>query len=507
MTRWNAYWFRPGGRTSAAVLRIAIGLSILLTLVRLHDGYAADPEAAPHAEYHAIGILRLLPFEPGTVTFGIAWAVGWTATIAMILGVFGRIATAASFAATLVIASYEYSFKPTWSHDLNAPLLAQLAFLGAHGSDALSIDAWWRKRRGRETPEHAYTWSIQLVQLALAIIMASAAYTKLVSGGTSLSWVLSDNLRNHILVRFDFNDLPRTAIGDWVAAEPWRWKLTAALNILAQAAPLVACFLWKRPVLRALFGSVFAIETIAIDAVMGLPNHHWLPLVAVFVDWDRLAARFGAETSQASPIPSRGARRFLAAFVALDLVIAFWRWPKIDQKVSAYPLSSFPMFASIRASEPYDEHHRYEMPVRRGRFEVTTWPPAPLDAIAWVANRYGAGNLYEIRTCDRLRAELAWFSDEFRKAFPKLELRSARALLVAFVAPPYPEPARLDRVDIATMAELAGSELRCFIDRDPEGRVAYYHGGTYHDVDERAPREAELVTRVGERWFLLGTVK
>ena len=503
-------------------------------LWRLHGGYAGSPELAPHELYHSIGIWKLVPGEPAAALLGVLWWIGAASTIAMIIGLWSRAATAVSFVAAVALASYEYSFAPSWSHDNNAPLLAQLAFLGAYGGDAWSIDAWWRHRRGVAPAEHTYLWSVLLVQLALALMMASAAYTKLVSGGLSLSWVLSDNLRNQILIRFDLTGLPRTAIADWLVDSPVRWKMAAALNILAQLAPLAACFAIRRPVLRMMLGGLFAVETVGLDLVMGFSNYHWLPLVAAFVDWDWLLARVGRSGKRMMPhdrdlatVPvSRSIRIYVIGFVICDAVIAFWRWPKIDQRIGAYPLSAFPMFASVRARPPFGEHQTYE--IVESAFEVVSAPPPSPLAQSFIDTHPGARKL-GARSPAVIRSALADFDSEFHTAFPEFAIQSVRVRVVAIRAAPYPEPARLDRATIATLAELAADgTFRCMLGRlvptgerwvavpSPLGlpateRFAVYSNGGFTDFvgSIELPANVHVVARVdvpgeGERTFVVG---
>ena len=524
---WERYWYRAGGRYAAAALRIAIGASILWMLWRLRDGHVAAPEASSDELYRPVGILKLLPWRPGDATFAILWPAAWLATIAMIAGAWSRLATAASFVAALVVASYEYSFQPTWSHGNNAPLLALLAFLGARGGDAWSIDAWRRRRRGLAVPEdHPYLWSVLLVQLAVALMMANAAYWKLVSGGPQLAWIFSDNLRNHLLVCFDLAGLPRTEIASWLLEEPARWKTAALLNVLAQLAPLAACFATRRPVLRAVLGGAFALEIIGLDLVMHFPNYLWLPLTAAFIDWDRLVARARrAPPPPAAAIvrPPRAARVFIIAFLAADVVIAFWWWPKIDQKIGAYPLSAFPMFATIRAEPPYGEHRPYELV--DSRFEIEAEPRTPLgeEVRAWAAVHRGGRQLANVRSADVLRERLAAFAADLRAQFPALEVRAVRASLVAIRAASHPAPARLEHVPVATLAELtAGGELRAMlgkVDRagaaprpiglPPPAGLAAYAAGQLAPLAGPPPRGAFVLARAavpgeGERWFVVG---
>ena len=484
---WHRYWFRPGGRTSAAVLRIAIGTSILWTLWR-QSGFVS-PATAPHDLYHPVGILRLLPGEPGEAFMTAAKVIAWGATLAMIAGVRARLACAVSFFATLVVISYVFAFQPTWSHNDNAPLIAQLAFLGAHGGDALAFDAWWRRRRGEEpAADRAYMWSVQLVQLALALIMANAVYNKLIAGGLALAWVRSDNLRNQILIRFDYHQWPRTAIASWLVGGPMRWKTAAALNCVSQLSPLAACFCTRRPVARAVLGSMFAVEVLGLDFVMGFQNFHWLPLTAAFYDWDALLRRRGTGAVRATP----AARVFVIAFVLADVVIPFWHWPYlIDQRVNAYPISAYPMFASVRAVPPYREHLPYELFEVRVRLD----PPASPDEQAWIDART---EVRVPRGCGPVRAELA----KIAARFPH---RTIRAELDVVQAAPYPAPARLERATIATIAELAGDgTLTCAIGEPDEPEFVLYRDGTSHALadDSGGRRGYVLAPRGAARWLV-----
>jgi hypothetical protein len=515
--RWSAYWFRAGGRTSCAVLRIAIGTSILWMLWRLHAiGYR--PESAPHDVFRPVGILRILG-EPGPTLYAVVKPIAWAATLAMILGAWSRVATAVSFVATLVLASYESSFAQSWSHDNNAPLLAQLAFLGAHGGDALSIDAWRRKLAVPD--DRAYLWSVLLVQLAIALMMASAAYCKLLSGGPKLAWVLSDNLRNQILVRFDFRGVARPPIADWLVDGPLRWKAAALLNIVAQSAPLVACFFARRPRLRLALGALFATEVIGLDVVMGFEDFHWLPLAAVFVDWDWLLKR--PAPSERVTVP-RAARVYVAAFVICDVAIAFWRWPPLDQRLNAYPLSSFPMFASIRAVPPYGEHHTYEMTDARLELETA---PAPAPAFqAWIDDQVKLRRLATASTRAAVQSGLGAVLAAARAGFPTYQIRAVRLYLVTIEAPAYPERARMVRHDVALLGELAGdgtftsalAPLERAGDRwalPTAAPLAAYHDGALRDLaTERSgerqlfalpPAPVHVLARDGERWFVVSS--
>jgi hypothetical protein len=362
--------------------------------------------------------------------------------------------------------------------------------------------------------DYPYTASVRLVQLAIAMVMVSAAFSKLVSGHMSLDWALSDNLRHQIMVRFDLKGLPRQPLAAWLLEEPVRWKTAAILNLIAQLAPLVACLAVRRPVVRAVCGAIFATEVVGLWVVMGFWDPHWYPLVAAFVDWDWLLAKLRrqpatrpTERPRQVVLPERAVRWYVAAFVTVDLVIAFWHWPLIDQKLKAYPFSSFPMFSSIRARPPYDQHQVYE--VFEAHVDVEGDPPAHASFRGWL-DAYPADRFLTLRSPRELQAALEKFRADARAAFPELTFRTVRAQLQALQAQPYPAAARFDRVDVATIAELSADgsfASRVEPGARPTGELAYYLGGQFVPLAAvpavGLPEGAYLVARVGARWFFV----
>jgi hypothetical protein len=455
--RWQRYWFSDGGRTAAAVVRIAIACSVLLTLARLDNAVSTSSTAL----YRPVGIWMLAgDAAPPDLLVGLLWLVAWVATAGMLVGLATRASTAVSFVASVALASLAFASSRTWSHQYNVVFLAQLAFLGARGGDVLSFDRWIRSRRGLPAADEprAYQWSLRLVQLAVALMFAGAVFHKLLHGQFTLRWALSDNLRNHLLVKFDLAGLPRPPLVDWLLAEPWRYQTAAMLNLLSQALPLAAVFLVNRPRLRALAGAFFVIETIALGLVVDLWNLHWLPLAAVFVDWDRLIARVRREprapvSSDVDPPPTwrpkLATRIWIIAFIAYDIVTAFV--PTLDQRLNTYPFSGFPMFSTVRVRPPYDQHLPYG--VAADYFEITSDKPADQMVQRWFdhANR-GA---HAIRDRDQLERRMRAVLANAQKRFPDFGIRAVRLWLAIYETPAYPAPPEFERYPIAVMGELA----------------------------------------------------
>jgi hypothetical protein len=456
--RWQRYWFADGGRGSAAVVRIALAIAVLLTLRQLATLSTVHIPASASI-YRPVGLWMVLGYlvPPPFVVTGL-WVVAIGATILMLVGLWSRATTAVSFVASLALASAAFSGDATWSHQYNVVFLAQLAFLGARGGDVLSIDALLRVRRGLPLilVPRGYQWSLRLVQFAVVLMFVGATFHKLLHGQFTLRWALSDNLRHHLLVAFDLAGRPRPAVADWLIDDVWRYRTAALLNLISQTAPILACIFVRRPLVRALAGGFFVIETLALGVVMGLWNLHWLPLAAVFIDWDRLVAVIARRPVAAAPTPDgwsppRGQRYFVLVFVIYDLITALS--PKLDQWLNTYPFTAFPMFSTVRARPPYDQHLPYVLPAYY--FEVISDRPLDARTQRWIDHTYR--KFSEKTDAKALENKLRDILAEVQRRFPELGIRGLRHWLAMFVAPAYPAPARFERHALAVTGEIDAS--------------------------------------------------
>jgi hypothetical protein len=455
--RWNRYWFAPGGRIAAAVLRIALAIAALWTLrVVVIAEPVAHPGAMSADVYHPVGLLLLFPSPPPAFVVDAAVWIALVAGIAMLVGAWSRAAAATTTVALWLVCSQAMSYQPTWGHHLNVVVLALIAFTGARGGDALSIDAWRRRRAGAPIPDGNYQWSIRLVQLAVVLMFLSALAFKLGAAYFTPRWALSDNLRHQILARYDLIGVPRTPVADWLVDGEWRWKIAALLNLAAQGIPFLAVFFVNRPRLRAICGAFFVVEVVGLGVVMGLWNLHWLPLAAVFVDWDRLLRPSEQAASIAAPAP-RAAAWFVALFVVYDVVVSF-TFPRIDQRLRTFPFSAYPMFATVRATPPYGEHRDYDFVFQR--IELVADRAIPPDVQAAIDRDYVYRSLHRETDRDVLRTRLGVVVEQLRRRYPDLGLRGVRLYITSYRAPAYPAPARLEPYDLAIAAEIVDGTFR-----------------------------------------------
>jgi hypothetical protein len=437
------------------MVRIAVAIAVLMTLQRLATLSTVHIPGSSEL-YRPIGIWMLFGrWVPPSGVVTALWLLAIGATLLMAVGLWTRASSAVSCAAALALASASFSSSQSWSHQYNVVFLAALAFLGARGGDALSLDAWIRRRRGRPALDvpRGYQWSLRLVQFAVALMFVGAALDKLAYGHFTLRWALSDNLRHQLLMHYDLAGLPRTPVADWLVDDVWRFRTAALLNLISQASPILACIFVRRPRVRALAGGFFVLETIALGLVVNLWNPHWLPLVAVFIDWEWLAAAITGRTAAVPPVPAgwtppRAAHVYVIAFVIYDAVTAIV--PGLDQWLNTYPFSAFPMFAKVRARQPYDQHLPYAVP--GDHFEALSDRPLDDRARRWID--YQNRRLYEITDPARYRSKLTAILADTRKRFPELGIHGLRHWLTIFEAPAYPAAARFEPHMIAVMGEL-----------------------------------------------------
>ena len=467
VTRWQRYWFADGGRWAVAIVRIALAISVLATLDRIAKPLSTGDLPGQHVLYRPVGIWMLLGHTaPPDALVDLLWVIAWVATPMMLLGLFSRAATAASCFAGTALAALSFAGSSTWSHQYNVVFIAQIAFLGARCGDALSLDAVIRRRRNLPALDVArgYQWSLRLVQLAVALMFAGAVFHKVLHGHFTLRWALTDNLRHHLLVRYDLAGLPRPPLVDWIIDDVWRFRIAALLNLVSQLAPILACIFVTRPWIRAIGGMFFIVETVALGLVVGLWNPHWFPLVAVFIDWDRLLRRPQIVT----PVtwPPRAARIFVLAFVIYDAITAFA--PGVDQFLNTYPFSGFPMFATIRANPPYDEHRPYSLAA--AHFEAIADVPVLDNVQRWLdhANR----GIETTTDPAKLQKRLAAVLGQAQRRYPDAHIHGLVLYLSIFEAPAYPAPAHFEPHPIAIMAEYReDGTYRTVLGKLDQGRV------------------------------------
>ena len=231
---WNAFWF-------AEVQPFALGVCRLLVCASGFAFLLSEPIWDPTSQ---LAVLPDLPADlwqpfPLAESLGLqpptrAAVVGayWATLLALCLATIGawtRPACVVAAAGTL----YLVALRSCWGkifHDYHVLSVMLVLLALAPCGAALSVHAWRRKRAGQAPPQPSwqYGWPVKLLGFSYALMMFWAGYNKLAVSG--MDWILSDNMRNMLLVQnlcetsspppSGRSSHPSPGCGSW-ARRPW----------------------------------------------------------------------------------------------------------------------------------------------------------------------------------------------------------------------------------------------------------------------------------------------
>ena len=336
-----------------SLCRAALALAAFLSLQRAAGNIRSYPEGA--ASYLPNGILALWTGQPTWHQMETVSAVAAVSTLCWMFGLFTRASCFVSFAANLIVITYLESFSPAWSHGYNLVFLALFPFLLAPAGN-LSLD---RLLFSRGSPWRAEPlWPIFLGALSVGLVFTNAAFHKLTAGGSgwTLDWALSDNMRNVLLIQHQYIGMPIPWYLQIIADHPILYKSIAVANLICQGGAILACMFFRRPWLRLAFGSLFVLEEAGLASVMHLFDWQWLPLLALFVDFDYflgLKKRPGSKTEEdhrCYMLPGPVAASILGVFFAVFGIVAFLLPPDTHFRWRSYPFTQFRMYSDIKST-------------------------------------------------------------------------------------------------------------------------------------------------------------
>jgi len=281
---WHSAWFRPADPAALGACRAFFYATLLAVVWNVH---VSDWALVSAVFYRPIELFRWtgLPVLPADVLG--ASEVVWKLSLATsAIGIRTRESTLVAFVLGLYLAGIPNNFGKT--HHSEAVLVLILGVMAvARSGDALSVDAWWRRRNRGRTPEFAlgapdvdpdgeYRWPIQLARVLLVCVFVGAGISKLRASG--LDWVFSDNMRL-LLIRHHHSHLPPTDLGLWIASWPGLATALAGGSLALELALPLALFSARA-------------RAVLIPALLGLQVGIWLvlgvrflPFVAAYVFW------------------------------------------------------------------------------------------------------------------------------------------------------------------------------------------------------------------------------
>jgi hypothetical protein len=226
---------RPVSMRAMALLRILIGPVVMMHLrpfiERSRDGRIyRDVFHWPYADWY--------PELPRSIYVALLWLAA-SAAVAMTIGLFTRIATVSVF----TIVAYNLFLSTTHLHNNRAYLLSVLAALAVTPCGReLSVDAWWRRRRGAVAPPATSpAWPLWLLRFVAATVYGASGFSKLVDPdwfGGSVTWHRLVLVRD----RLEASVLPAWAI-DILTDRSFH---TAAAKVIVATELFIAIGLWWR---------------------------------------------------------------------------------------------------------------------------------------------------------------------------------------------------------------------------------------------------------------------
>jgi Vitamin K-dependent gamma-carboxylase len=220
---------------SLALLRVLVGPVALLHLRpfvvgALQGRIYRDAFYEPYASWY--------PELPRPL-YGTLLAVGVVAAVAMSLGLYTRVATAATFG----VVAYNLFLSTTHVHSNRAYLVIVLAALSVVPCGReLSVDAWLRARRGLPAFDlRSPAWPLWLLRFEAAAVYGASGMSKLVDGdwfGGTVTWHRIVQVRD----RLDASPLPGWAVS-LLANRSFH---TVAAKVIVLTELFIAVGLWWR---------------------------------------------------------------------------------------------------------------------------------------------------------------------------------------------------------------------------------------------------------------------
>jgi len=332
---------------------------------------AASPEAAGAFRIVFVGLLlifvvsnpaRVVPLDTpgfadarGIQRVVVSWLAGdgartmavdrllLSSAILVILGLLTRTSFAV-FVATFFLWACVATLDTT-HHVLSALTWILPCLLVAPWGDALSVDAWWRRRRHGipAEPSRRYAYAFWIPGFVYGVAMLAAAWAK-VGGGPD--WVLNGTVKYHFV-----SDLPHA----WVSWGPVLTKshlvavVLSAIAILIEGTLIVASFT-RSSSARLAFGAAAMTLLIGFALFQGIVWKAWWIALVSFLPWQLIGAR-----SPVSPARSAGAA-FSTLQVTAVLVLVVQQVIASAARLEVRPmLTAYDMYSGTYASlEDYE---------------------------------------------------------------------------------------------------------------------------------------------------------
>jgi len=217
--RLNGFFFLPSSAVSLALLRIIFfGTVFYLFVVNMQLDDRNSSSMQP-GSFRPIGLLSALNVpllsQQTTTAIYLLYVVG---SLMALFGLFTRTGAWIAGICGLYLYAMSSSFGKV-GHGNMIVLFTIFTFAMSRAGDALSVDAWLRRRRGLPEPTRSgeYTWPVRTVWVFMSLIFVATGIAKLRWGG--YDWLFTPHLASTIRQHYLLPDgtAPAWPIGLWVA--------------------------------------------------------------------------------------------------------------------------------------------------------------------------------------------------------------------------------------------------------------------------------------------------
>jgi hypothetical protein len=300
-TSLQRYFFAPCPPQQLGCCRVAFYLWLLLFYLPLVDTYhsqnvSAFADVAPvfWQPIFPFTFLRLpAPAHPWIDATVLAFRVS---LLMACVGLLTRMSMWCALVLGCYVIGVPFSFGKL-SHTGGVVVIALGIMALAHAGDAISLDAWRRRRAGRPIVEESgeYRWPIRFVWVLLATAYFVSAVSKVMNSG--LGYLDPDTMASFLRQRsFAWYNQPLTNWGYPLADVPWLCSTIAAWTLIGEGFFWLTLF-WRRA--RAILVPGLLLTHLGITGLIGPQFFQWLSLFIFFVPWYWLACRMSGGSAPA----------------------------------------------------------------------------------------------------------------------------------------------------------------------------------------------------------------
>ncbi|MFT4975806.1 MAG: hypothetical protein ACI8S6_001699 [Myxococcota bacterium] len=232
LTEMLSRWTAPAPSERLGWLRALLGAWTVGYIVYRRAEWSRIARTDPE-RFDPVGVATLLsgPLSP-QLHDGLVWAL-LVGAVLLTLGVAHRVLAPLTAALLLFVITYRNSWG-VLLHTDNLLCLHALVLAAVPASRAVSVDAWWARRRGHETAaaeDPDAGWAVRLISLVTALTYCIAGIAKVTRDSLS-SWMTGANLRDQVF----YDALGR----DLLSGDTFSWlpELYGATALFAPAAIL-----------------------------------------------------------------------------------------------------------------------------------------------------------------------------------------------------------------------------------------------------------------------------